>query len=871
MSLRTQGTPWTPREVQRFIDERCPGMKRQHGSDEVRGPCPVHGGKDPNFSINPKTGLAQCFSQCSRGWNLIALEAELSGASLKDAFKAVARIVGRQSTNGTAQATGKRIFTYTDSMRKPLRDVVRTDTEQGKRINQRAHDNTGGFRNNVKGVPDVLYRLPEVLEAQQVFIVEGEPKVELLRRWGRTATCNSGGAGKFTSEHADVLKGKSLVILPDNDEPGRKHAELVRALCQGKAEEILTVELPGLGPKGDIVDWARAGNTKETLLALVDDTRKTPQPQTPNTEPAPRTCESEFRSDEKGLYLVPKDRTKEPQWIAPPLTVIARTRDFNGDGAGVLIEFTTWEGRRKQRIIPLKTLMGEGREGLEALLDAGYQPKRGRSCFDRVKDYIYSTNPSNWVRITARTGMHGSSFVFPDRTIGAQDTEQVLFYSEEPVTHRYHTAGSVTDWREGIGLLCRGNTRLVLAVSAAFAGPLLPLLKAQSAGLHFRALSSKGKTTALLVAGSVWGGDAQTGFLDTWKSTAAGLELRASLHNHSLLTLDEIGLASPDEVSEAIYALCNGTGKIRATRTLTARASSQFTLMFLSSGERGLSEYLRAAGRVMKGGQDVRLIEIPADSESGQGLFEKVPPEFENPATFANALKERARRYYGTPIEAYLHLVTSNIDAVTQQVQNRRKVFVQKNVTKDDSGEVWRVAETFGLIAAAGELATQLGITGWKPGEAQCAAEVCFRSWIDERGGTGARDIEQGIRAVRAFIGKHGGSRFQKVGHQEPERIVNRAGFKEAKGNAHTYYILSDVWKDEVCVGFESKEVAKAMAARGFLARERGRHLSIRKTMPELGLVRVYAVQPAFFGDELNEDNDPHDGESEPESQGITV
>lgn len=177
------------------------------------------------------------------------------------------------------------------------------------------------------------------------------------------------------------------MILADNDHIGHKHAGQVRALCQGKAAEIITVELPGLGPKGDIVDWARAGNAKDALLALVDAARKAAQQHDLQPEQAPTPCESKFLSEDRGIYLVPKDRTKPPEWIAPPLTVIARTRDCNGDSAGVLVEFADWEHRRKQRVIPLRALTGEGREGMETLLDAGYQPKRGRACFERVKDY----------------------------------------------------------------------------------------------------------------------------------------------------------------------------------------------------------------------------------------------------------------------------------------------------------------------------------------------------------------------------------------------------------------------------------------------------------------------------------------------------
>ena len=83
-------------------------------------------------------------------------------------------------------------------------------------------------------MPIVPYRLPELLEAVGngyfVVIAEGEGKVDLLRSWGIPATCNAGGAGKWKPEHSAFLRGADVIILPDNDEAGRKHREVSRAV-----------------------------------------------------------------------------------------------------------------------------------------------------------------------------------------------------------------------------------------------------------------------------------------------------------------------------------------------------------------------------------------------------------------------------------------------------------------------------------------------------------------------------------------------------------------------------------------------------------------------------------------------------------------
>ncbi len=105
-----------------------------------------------------------------------------------------------------------------------------------KSFKQRRPDGHGGWIWDLKGVRRVLYRLPELLAAdpgQPVFIVEGEKKVDALRALGLIATCNAGGAGKWRLEYAAFLKGRHVVILPDNDEIGHKHAEAVAASIRG--------------------------------------------------------------------------------------------------------------------------------------------------------------------------------------------------------------------------------------------------------------------------------------------------------------------------------------------------------------------------------------------------------------------------------------------------------------------------------------------------------------------------------------------------------------------------------------------------------------------------------------------------------------
>lgn len=120
----------------------------------------------------------------------------------------------------------------------------------------------------------VPYRLPELLAADPgavVFIPEGEKHVDALIDRGLVATCNDGGAGKWTDDdHSGRLTGRRCCILPDNDRPGREHGEKVLASLRKAGIAAAAVELPDLPHKGDVLDWLAAGGTAEALMAMAE-------------------------------------------------------------------------------------------------------------------------------------------------------------------------------------------------------------------------------------------------------------------------------------------------------------------------------------------------------------------------------------------------------------------------------------------------------------------------------------------------------------------------------------------------------------------------------------------------------------------------
>jgi uncharacterized protein (DUF927 family) len=198
------------------------------------------------------------------------------------------------------------------------------------------------------------------------------------------------------------------------------------------------------------------------------------------------------------------------------------------------------------------------------------------------------------VRCVNRLGWHDAVYVVPSGTIG-EDGEQVVFQNVHALEPAFSTSGTVEEWRGSVAALAHGNSRMMFALSVAFAGPLLDPAGADSGGFHLRGVSSAGKTTALKLAASVWGNPAH--YCRLWRTTANGLEGLAALHNDGVLILDELGQVDPREAGESAYMLANGRGKARAARNGTARQSATWRLLFLSAGEGSLAAQMAPTGR----------------------------------------------------------------------------------------------------------------------------------------------------------------------------------------------------------------------------------------------------------------------------------
>jgi len=198
---------------------------------------------------------------------------------------------------------------------------------------------------------------------------------------------------------------------------------------------------------------------------------------------------------------------QSPNGCASRLDVEALTRDQDGGGWGYLLTFADPMGRAKQWAMPARMLSGDGGEYRAMLLNMGLRIATSPRARNLLTQYIQSRQPEELALCTDKTGWHGRAFVLPHETVGG-DGERIVFQTDSAMENTFRVRGTLEQWRERVAALCAGNSRLVFAVACAFAGPLLRPAGVESGGFHLRGDSSSGKTTALKVAASVWGGPA---------------------------------------------------------------------------------------------------------------------------------------------------------------------------------------------------------------------------------------------------------------------------------------------------------------------------------------------------------------------------
>jgi 5S rRNA maturation endonuclease (ribonuclease M5) len=256
----------TPAEIAEYYALHLSRNLRPDRKGQVLVRCPLHDDHNPSLSVSLGTGLWHCHAGCGGG-DIFHFEMKRSKSTFPESKRRVFEAVGRRVENqGAMQAIAT--YSYQSENGEELFQVRRYQDPGGRKtFRQFRPDGSGGYIPNVRNVRRVLYRLPEVLDASQVLVVEGEKDCDTARSLAFIATTNPGGAGKWRAQYSHTLRDKQVVVIAHADELGKRHARYVaRSLVETGATVKLVEALPGAK---DMTEWVERGGAREKLLELV--------------------------------------------------------------------------------------------------------------------------------------------------------------------------------------------------------------------------------------------------------------------------------------------------------------------------------------------------------------------------------------------------------------------------------------------------------------------------------------------------------------------------------------------------------------------------------------------------------------------------
>lgn len=551
---------------------------------------------------------------------------------------------------------------------------------------------------------------------------------------------------------------------------------------------------------------------------------------------------SYFDRRNSGVWHITPQKDSEPEevWICGHLTVLANSRDHFGDSWGKVLVFKDSDGKEKNWAMPMEYLAGDGIEIRKQLLGMGLDLSTNKKARNLLQSYIQETKVTTKARCLKQIGWIGDIFALPDECISSLKTHESIVYQGQRYDHKsFSTSGSLVEWQEHVAKPCMGQSRLEFILAFAFAPPLLSILGLENGGINITGPSSIGKSIALKIAASVWGYSGINGLVQKWRSTVNGLESLAESRNDSLLILDELGEISAKEAGYAVYMLGNGSGKVRANRYGDAREVKEWRCLYLSSGEISLKTHLGEENKIIRGGQEVRFVDLEADAGQNLGICDFVPSGA-SIVQYIDKLRTNSEKFFGTAIRSFLRQLVHDPDA-TQRINSYYNECLDKLSSSHKNPQVLRIIKRFALVYAAGNLACCYGVLPFS--DVNGSIITCFNSWLIGEERSISNEDRELIAQIRMFIEKYSLSHFPLFSSLSREYSGGFYGFRKEVGEGKLiWYISNEIFKQMACKGFNIRTAIKILSQHDLIELQNGNRSSVTMRIPSLGVGRYYPI-----------------------------
>lgn len=457
-----------------------------------------------------------------------------------------------------------------------------------------------------------------------------------------------------------------------------------------------------------------------------------------------------LRSDENCELWITRNRGKENQYeqkVSSALIVAGEGYNSLNVGSCLHIVVRSTAGIWNELLIPRAELVG-GANLQGRLQDAGMLPGDWKVLLHLFQNI---DPPRKFIRLES-AGWNGEFYAMPSGLVIPLNEDAIATFPPVP---NFVSGGTF----EGAQILLRAiesQSRLQFAVMAGYAAPILAHYgpEAEPGGFHYYGPSSRGKTTLLTVAASIWGRGAELkdgGIVGSWNTTGFAAEHTAAQHSDCAMFLDELKAADPEQFAKLCLQLSNGAGKRAGTSSGQMRETKVFRPMVSSTGEISAKQYITDNRLPYHAGMSVRMVDVPAETGSGFGIFDSVPDNFpEGPGSYARWLKLQAATHYGHHgprlVEYYVADRPSFLSEVREAARTLRDLLDQNGGNSDP--QTGRVCDRFSFVGAVSLVACAQGLLPWQAASVTNSVLKVFDAWFQARGGVGS---QEGLAAERSF------------------------------------------------------------------------------------------------------------------------
>ena len=529
---------------------------------------------------------------------------------------------------------------------------------------------------------------------------------------------------RLTKENTNFMRLCVFGELTD----AQKSAVLLNLSKNSKVEKVRICDNIGQQVE-DCSDYvARLRTDEETQQRAAEYAKLAEVADTPKTSPY-----IEYREVNgiKGLFSIKPKLDKdtgeilreEQQWICSNIDLIGQGKNEQGE----YYYLFQWKNpdERESRLEAVHLADFGTEAGWKQLKGKGLKMTQGQGLIGKLTEHFHnlSMNTQCNYKITKLAGWQNGAYLLPSGEMIGEPTSPIFFTEKSGADLGYTVSGTLESWQREIANNVKGNPSMMIGVAVALAAPMLAILGKDSFGVHLFAESSKGKSTTLHIANSIYGNPDKLKL--SWSTTAVGIKNEATARNDGFITLDEIGQAKDVKNLEAIaYDLFNETGKLQGKKEGGNREINRWKVSALSTGEKDLETQLRLQSVKVHAGQLVRLINIPLEEA-------KELHQFNNNKAHADHLNEMVLEHFGAVGREWIAYLAENKAEVRETYKNIRKKWL--NLASNMSGQVQRVAgDRFAILETALQLAKHL--TLWSEEENGQAMLKNFLNWKEDFG-----------------------------------------------------------------------------------------------------------------------------------------